>query len=95
MLMANMGEPKTRAIAHQNVGHMLLTSRQTAEYTRQMLDSLKGIAKRQNQQMLAKLLEIASLEAGRLAEQTEPDVRQEKSVHPDAVQPGRQAQARE
>jgi hypothetical protein len=44
-----------------------LTSSQTAEYTQDMLDSLKKIAVRQHQAMLAKLLEAASIEAGRIA----------------------------
>lgn len=44
-----------------------LTSSQTAEYTQDMLDSLKKIAVRQQQAMLATLLEAASIEAGRIA----------------------------
>jgi hypothetical protein len=44
-----------------------LTSSQTAEYTQDMLDSLKKIAVQQRQAMLVRLLEAASIEAGRIA----------------------------
>ena len=43
-----------------------LTSSQTAEYTRDMLDSLKQMASQQHQDMLVRLLEAASIEAGRI-----------------------------
>jgi hypothetical protein len=46
-----------------------LTSRQTAQYTRDLIDSLRKIAERQHQDMLARLLEAAAIEAARLAEQ--------------------------
>ena len=44
-----------------------LSSSQTAEYTQDMLDSLKKIAANQHQDMLVRLLEAASIEAGRIA----------------------------
>jgi hypothetical protein len=49
------------------MGTDALTSSQTAEYTRDMLDSLKKIAVQQHQAMLARLLDLALLEAGRIA----------------------------
>jgi hypothetical protein len=41
---------------------------ETARYTKDMLDSLKKIAMKQNQPLLAHLLDLASLEAKSLGE---------------------------
>jgi hypothetical protein len=49
------------------MGTDALTSSQTAGYTQDMLDSLKKIAANQQQDMLVRLLEAASIEAGRIA----------------------------
>ncbi len=57
---------KTQRHAAQ-MGTEGLTSSQTAQYTQDMLDSLKKIAAQQQQAMLVRLLEAASIEAGRIA----------------------------
>ena len=49
------------------MGTESLTSSQTAGYTQDMLDSLKKIAANQRHDMLVRLLEAASIEAGRIA----------------------------
>jgi hypothetical protein len=67
-LYTAMAQPKFRSDPDHDVSSMPLTSRQTAEYTRQMLDSLQEISRRQNQIVLTRLLQIASNEAARLAE---------------------------
>ena len=43
-----------------------ITGADSARYTRDMLESLKGIALRQNQIVLARLIETASREAERI-----------------------------
>lgn len=43
------------------------SSSETAEYTRELIDSLKKIAKGQKEEMLTILLEAASMEASRIA----------------------------
>jgi hypothetical protein len=48
-------------------GSQSLTSSQTAQYTREMLDSLREIAARQREDMLVRLLEAAAIEARRIA----------------------------
>ena len=42
--------------------------KETAAYTKEMLDSLRKIALQQNQHLLAHLLELAALEAKALSE---------------------------
>ena len=53
------------------IGRAGLTSSQTARYTRDLLDSLGKIATQQRQDMLARLLEVAAIEARRIVE-TDP-----------------------
>jgi hypothetical protein len=57
---------------HQDaeIGGAGLSSSQTAEYTHDMLDSLRKIAKRHRQDLLARLLEAAAIEAKRLASES-------------------------
>ena len=62
-----MGDALPRLDA-ADVGAQGLTSSQTAQYTHDLLDSLMKIAARQQQDMLAKLLEVAAIEASRIAE---------------------------
>lgn len=49
------------------VGSIAPSSSQTAQYTRELIDSLRKMAKGQREEMLAILLEAASMEAGRIA----------------------------
>ena len=68
-----MGKATTaRANQSAEMGPKQLSSSQTAEYTQDMLDSLRKIAERQRHDMLARLLEAAAIEAGRLAGRTSP-----------------------
>ncbi|HEY5337558.1 MAG TPA: hypothetical protein VIJ85_05095 [Rhizomicrobium sp.] len=48
------------------MGRSALSSSQTAEYTGELLDSLKEMAAVQRHEMLARLLEAASIEAHRI-----------------------------
>jgi hypothetical protein len=49
------------------VGQITPSSSQTAQYTRELIDSLRKMAKGQKEEMLAILLEAASMEARRIA----------------------------
>jgi hypothetical protein len=49
------------------VGQPTPSSSQAAQYTRELIDSLRKIAKGQKEEMLAILLEAASMEAKRIA----------------------------
>lgn len=51
------------------MGPITLTSSETAQYTQELIDSLRIIAKSQKEEMLAILLEAASMEARRIAGQ--------------------------
>ncbi len=63
---------------------------ETARYTKELLDSLRKIAMRQNQEMLAHLLELARYEAQSLAQAsttTTPDSPDDGSSGPPAPAP--------
>jgi uncharacterized iron-regulated protein len=49
------------------MGSVAPNSSQTAQYTRELIDSLRKMAKSQKEEMLAILLEAASMEARRIA----------------------------
>ncbi|HSC60468.1 MAG TPA: hypothetical protein VLC29_04495 [Rhizomicrobium sp.] len=49
------------------MGQTAPNSSQTAQYTRELIDSLRKMAKSQKEEMLAILLEAASMEARRIA----------------------------
>ena len=49
------------------VGQITPSSSQTAQYTRELIDSLRKMAKSQKEEMLAILLEAAAMEARRIA----------------------------
>jgi hypothetical protein len=68
--IAKMGTAAQKiAFQSPQMGTDGLTSSQTAQYTHDLLDSLGKIAACQKQPMLARLLEAAAIEAGRLAGQ--------------------------
>jgi hypothetical protein len=50
-----------------DMGQTAPSSSQTAQYTRELIDSLRKMAKGQKEEMLAILLEAASMEARRIA----------------------------
>ncbi|MGN6516703.1 MAG: hypothetical protein ACTHLR_12795 [Rhizomicrobium sp.] len=63
-----MAEAAHQAIPQiTDVGPITPSSSQTAQYTREPIDSLRKMAKSQREEMLAILLEAASMEAGRIA----------------------------
>ena len=49
--------------AERAVGRVSIGPTQSAQYTTEMLESLKKIALRQNQRLLAHLLDLAAIEA--------------------------------
>jgi len=61
------GSLSTPVVAGRNDLPPQIAPSDSARYIRDMLESLKGIAIRQDQIVLARLLEAASREAGRLA----------------------------
>jgi hypothetical protein len=63
-----MAEAAQRAaLQAPEVGQTAPSSSQTAHYTRELIDSLRKMAKGQKEEMLAILLEAASMEARRIA----------------------------
>jgi hypothetical protein len=63
-----MSEAIHQAIQYlPEVGPVTLNSSETAQYTRELIDSLREIAKSQKEEMLAILLEAPSMEARRIA----------------------------
>jgi hypothetical protein len=63
-----MSEAVHRTVQHQSeVGSVGPNSSETAQYTHELIDSLRKIAKSQKEEMLAILLEAASMEARRIA----------------------------
>ena len=55
------------ALQAAEMGPVAPSSSQTARYTQELIDSLRKIAKGQKEELLALLLEAASIEAGRIA----------------------------
>ena len=55
------------ALQAAEMGPVAPNSSQTARYTQELIDSLRKIAKGQKEELLALLLEAASIEAGRIA----------------------------
>ncbi|HWA29985.1 MAG TPA: hypothetical protein VG867_02750 [Rhizomicrobium sp.] len=67
---SSMAEPARRSHSQSaEMGLAAPNSRQTAQYTQELLDSLRRMAMSQNEEMLALLLKAASLEARRIAGQ--------------------------
>ena len=63
-----MSETVRQTVQHDpKVGSVALNSSETAQYTRELIDSLRKMAKTQKEEMLAILLEAASMEARRIA----------------------------
>jgi hypothetical protein len=58
----------SEAARHEpEIGPITPNSSQTAQYTRELIDSLRKMAKSQKEEMLAILLEAAAMEARRIA----------------------------
>jgi hypothetical protein len=71
MRISSMAQRSRRPnLASQDIGVEEFSSRQTAQYTRELLDSLGKIAAKHEQALLARLLEAAAIEAARIAEST-------------------------
>lgn len=63
-----MSEAVHRTVQYQpEMGPIAPNSSETAQYTRELIDSLRKMAKSQKEEMLAILLEAASMEARRIA----------------------------
>jgi len=71
MRISPMGQrPRQPSPGTEDIGVPEFSSRQTAQYTRELLNSIGKIAAKHEQILLARLLESAAMEAARIAKST-------------------------